>query len=92
MTDVTDKFSGIGVAIRSEVTGIKDGQTRSYCSTLAHENTSVAAGYGTGSIAELLLGGKLKKSGVHPVEEALTTDLFEETMQSRGIKLHQQWL
>lgn len=92
MTDVTDNFSGIGVAIRSEVTGIKDGKTKRYCSTLAHENTSVAAGYGTGSIAELLLGGKLDKPGVYPVEEALTTNLFEETMQSRGIILNKQWL
>ena len=92
MTDVTDNFSGIGVAIRSEVRGIKDGQAKSYFSTLAHENTSVAAGYGAGSIAEFLLGGKLKKPGVYPVEEALTTDLFEEAMQSRGMKVHQQWL
>ena len=92
MTDVTDNFSGIGVAIRSEVRGIKDGQAKSYFSTLAHENTSVAAGYGAGSIAEFLLGGKLKKPGVYPVEEALTTDLFEEAMQSRGMKVYQQWL
>jgi len=92
MTDVTDNFSGIGVAIRSEVMGIKDGQTKSYCSTLAHENTSVAAGYGTGSIAQLLLEGKLKKSGVYTVEEALSTDLFEEKMQSRNIRVNQRWL
>ena len=92
MTDITDNFSGIGVAIRSEVRGIKDGQAKSYFSTLAHENTSVAAGYGAGSIAEFLLGGKLKKPGVYPVEEALTTDLFEEAMQSRGMKVYQQWL
>ena len=92
MTDVTDNFSGIGVAIRSEVTGIKDSQTKTYCSTLAHENTAVASGYGTGSIAQLLLEGKLKKPGVYPVEEALPTDLFEETMRSRGIEINQQWL
>ena len=92
MTDVTDNFSGIGVAIRSKVTGIKDGQTKSYCSTLAHENTSVAAGYGTGSIAQFLLEGKLNKPGVYTVEEALSTDLFEEAMQSRGIDINKQWL
>ncbi|MGB3635991.1 MAG: saccharopine dehydrogenase NADP-binding domain-containing protein [Rivularia sp. (in: cyanobacteria)] len=92
MTDVTDNFSGIGVAIRSEVTGIKDNQTKSYCSTLAHENTSIAAGYGTGSIAELLLEAKLNKPGVYTVEEALSTDLFEEAMQSRGIYINKQWL
>lgn len=92
MTDVTNNISGIGVAIRSEVTGIKDGQTAVYCSTLAHENTAIAAGYGTGSIVQLLLEGKLKKSGVYPVEEALSTDLFEEMMQSRGLNINQEWL
>jgi saccharopine dehydrogenase-like NADP-dependent oxidoreductase len=92
MTDVTDNLSGIGVAIRSEVTGIKDGKTKSYCSTLAHQNTAVASGYGTGSIAQLLLEGKLNKPGVFTVEEALSTDLFEEMMQSRGININQQWL
>jgi saccharopine dehydrogenase-like NADP-dependent oxidoreductase len=92
MTDVTDNLSGIGVAIRSEVTGIKDGKTKSYCSTLAHQNTAVASGYGTGSIAQLLLEGKLNKPGVFTIEEALSTDLFEETMQSRGININQQWL
>lgn len=92
MTDVTNRFSGIGVAIRSEVTGEKSGQPAAYCSTLVHENTAVASGYGTGSIAQLLLDGKLKQPGVWPVEQALPTDLFEQTMQSRGVKIYQQWL
>ncbi len=92
MTDVTNRFSGIGVAIRSEVTGRKDGQPASYCSTLVHENTAIASGCGTGSIAQLLLEGKLKKPGVWPVEQVLPTDLFEQAMQSRGIKIHQEWL
>lgn len=92
MTNFSDRFSGIGVAIRSEVTGEKDGKTANYCSTLVHENTSIAAAYGTGSIAELMLNGKLKKPGVWPVEQALTTDLFEQTMESRGIKIQEDWL
>jgi saccharopine dehydrogenase-like NADP-dependent oxidoreductase len=92
MTDVTNRFSGIGVAIRSEVTGRKGGQPASYCSTLVHENTAIASGCGTGSIAQLLLDGKLKKPGVWPVEQALPSDLFEYTMQSRGIKIQQGWL
>jgi saccharopine dehydrogenase-like NADP-dependent oxidoreductase len=91
MTNVTNQFSGIGVAIRSEVTGYKEGQAAGYCSTLVHENTAIASGIGTGSIAQLLLEGKLKKPGVWPVEQALPTDLFEQTMQSRGIKIHQEW-
>jgi len=88
MTSVSDRFSGIGVAIRSEVTGHKDGEFASVCSTLVHENTAVSAGAGTGSIAELMLMGKLNKPGVWPVEQALSTELFEQTMQSRGIKIH----
>lgn len=92
MTDVTNPFSGIGVAIRSEVTGRKDGQAAGYCSTLVHENTAIASGCGTGSIAQMLLDGKLKKPGVWSVEEALPTDLFEQAMQSRGINIHQEWL
>ena len=59
---------------------------------MAHENTAIAAGYGTGSIVQLLLEGKLEQPGVYPVEEALSTDLFEETMQARGIEINQQWL
>jgi saccharopine dehydrogenase-like NADP-dependent oxidoreductase len=90
MTDVTNRFSGIGVAIRSEVTGLKDGQQASYCSTLIHDNTAIAAGCGTGSIAQLLLSGKLKHPGVSTVEQALPTDLFEQTMASRNIHIQQQ--
>ncbi|BBD66718.1 saccharopine dehydrogenase [Nostoc commune NIES-4072] len=92
MTDVTNNFTGIGVAVRSEVTGQKDGETAVYCSTVVHENTAVASGCGTGSIAQLLLERKLKKPGVFAVEEALPTNLFEKVMQSRGIKVNHSWL
>jgi saccharopine dehydrogenase-like NADP-dependent oxidoreductase len=87
MTDITDKFSGIGVAIRAEVTGIKDNQEITVCSTLFHENTAIAAGIGAGSIAQLILQGRLNKPGIYPVEEALSTDLFEEVMEGRGINI-----
>lgn len=92
MTDVTNQFTGIGVAVRSEITGIKNGETAIFCSNLVHENTAVISGHGTGSIAQLLLEGKLKHPGVTPVEEALPTDLFIESMQSRGIKIQHDWL
>ncbi|WP_026734171.1 saccharopine dehydrogenase family protein [Fischerella sp. PCC 9605] len=92
MTDVTDRFTGIGVAVRSEVTGQKNGQQAVYCSTLVHENTAAAAGCGTGSIAQFLLEGTLKKPGVWPVEEALPTDLFAQAMQSRRIIIQQGWI
>ncbi len=89
MTGVTDRFSGIGVGIRSEVSGQKEGQSVRCCSTLVHDNTAIAAGAGTGTLAELMLAGKLQKPGVWPVEQALSTELFHQTMQSRGIEIHQ---
>jgi saccharopine dehydrogenase-like NADP-dependent oxidoreductase len=88
MTSVTDRFSGIGVVIRSEVSGQKDGNSTSVCSTLVHENTAVAAGAGTGSIAELMLMGKVNQPGVWPVEQVLSTELFVQTMQSRGLQIN----
>ncbi len=92
MTDVTNRFSGIGVAVRSEVTGRKNGQLARHCSTLIHENTAIASGCGTGGIAQLLLDGRLKKPGVWTVEQALPTHLFTQTMQSRNFKIQQEWL
>jgi saccharopine dehydrogenase-like NADP-dependent oxidoreductase len=91
MTNITDKFSGIGVAIRAEVTGIKDNQETTIYSTLSHENTAIAAGIGAGSIGQLILEERLKKPGVYPVEEALSTDLFENIMETRGIKIEKNW-
>jgi saccharopine dehydrogenase-like NADP-dependent oxidoreductase len=90
MTSFTDKFSGVGVAMRAEIKGKKDNKEVKYCSTLVHENTAVAAGYGTGSIAQLVLEGKLNKPGIFPIEQALPTSLFEEAMASRGVKIDRQ--
>ena len=92
MTDVTDRYSGIGVAVRSQVTGEKDGKPAQVCSTLVYENTAIAAGKGTGSVAELLLSGQLQNPGVWAIEEALSTELFEQTLQSRGIQIQSHWI
>lgn len=92
MTAVTDRFSGVGVAMRAEVSGQKAGQSARYCSTVVHDNTATAAGYGTGSLAQLILSGKLGKPGVWAVEQALPTELFEQAMQSRGMAIEQAWL
>ena len=91
MTSVTDRFSGVGVAMRAEVSGKKAGNPVRYSSTFVHPNTAIAVGYGTGSLAELMLSGKVVKPGVWAVEQALPTDLFEQAMQSRNVKLEQQW-
>lgn len=92
MTSVTDRFSGIGVAMRAEVSGARAGTLVRSCSTFVHDNTATAAGYGTGSLAELVLSGQLSKPGVWAVEQALPTHLFEQAMQSRGVTIQQHWL
>ncbi|MCU0537268.1 MAG: saccharopine dehydrogenase NADP-binding domain-containing protein [Hydrococcus sp. Prado102] len=90
MTSVTDKISGIGVAMRAEIAGKKYNKAVKYCSTLVHDNTAIAAGYGTGSIAQFLLEGKLNKPGIFPVEQVLSTELFERAMASRGVEIHRE--
>lgn len=92
MTQFSDRFSGIEVAIRSEVTGLKHGQSVRCISTMVHPNTACAAGIGTGTIAELLLCGVLKKPGVWTPEQAVSTVIFEAAMQNRGIEIQQQLL
>jgi saccharopine dehydrogenase-like NADP-dependent oxidoreductase len=87
MTKVTDRFSGIGVAMRAEITGYKDSQPYRYCSTMVHHDTAIAAGAGTGAIAQLILEGRLKQPGIYPVEQALSTELFVEMMNNRGISI-----
>jgi saccharopine dehydrogenase-like NADP-dependent oxidoreductase len=87
MTDVSDRFSGIGVAIRSEVTGKKHGQATRSVSTLVHPNTAIAAACGTGSVAQLLLSGQLSKPGVWVVEQAVPTELFLQTLHQRGLNI-----
>ena len=91
MTAVTDGASGIGVAMRSDVFGQKAGQPAQYTSSFVHEHTATAVGYGTGSLAELVLDEKLSKPGVWAVEQALPTHLFEQAMQSRGVVIQQNW-
>ena len=87
MTKVTDRFSGIGVAMRAEITGTKEGQPHTYCSTMVHPDTAIAAGAGTGSIAQLLLARKLNQPGIYPVEQALSTELFVQCMASRQLEI-----
>lgn len=87
MTGVTNSFSGVGVAVRSQVSGIKNGKPAQVCSIALHDNAAAATGIGTGSIAQLILEGKLTKPGVWSVEQALSTELFERSMESRHLKI-----
>lgn len=90
MTQLSDRISGIGITIRSQVTGYQENQPVTVVSTLVHENTAAAAGAGTGSIAQFILAGQLRKPGVWSVEQALATELFEQAMQHRKINIHLQ--
>lgn len=92
MTAFTNVFTGTGVAVRSEVSGLKNGKPARIFSTVVHDNAAVATGIGTGSIAELILKGKLDKPGVWPQEQAVSTVLFEQLMQVRGLQITQGWL
>jgi saccharopine dehydrogenase-like NADP-dependent oxidoreductase len=89
MTDLTDRFSGIGVAVRAEVRGRKEEKAVAHFSTFVHKSAAIATGIGTGSVSQLILSGQIKKPGVWPVEQALSTQLFEETLQHRGLAVQQ---
>ena len=85
MTQITDRFSGTGIAIRLVTQGHCQGQATTYLATVTHPDTAEAAGYGTGSVAQLMLSGELSAPGVWPVEQALSTALFEKTLATRGL-------
>lgn len=85
MTRVTDRWSGIGVAMSATITGKKGGKAAKYCATMVHGNTAIAAGAGTGMVAQALLAGQLQQPGIYPIEQVFPTDLFTQSCQSRGI-------
>ncbi|MFM7427671.1 MAG: saccharopine dehydrogenase NADP-binding domain-containing protein [Elainella sp.] len=89
MTGISDRFTGIGVAIQAEVSGEAQGQPARHVSSFTHVNTAVAAGQGTGNVAQFLLSGELRQPGVWSVEQALPNDLFLRAMQSRGLEIEQ---
>ncbi|MEO1400843.1 MAG: saccharopine dehydrogenase NADP-binding domain-containing protein [Cyanobacteria bacterium J06635_1] len=92
MTQITDRFSGTGIAMRFAIAGIKDGAPKTYLVTATHPDTAQVAGHGTGSLAQLILSGQVHKPGIWPVEQCLSTSLFEQTMAQRGLTFSQQWL
>jgi saccharopine dehydrogenase-like NADP-dependent oxidoreductase len=88
-TQVSDRWSGVGVAICSQVEGVKNSQPATVSSNLFLPDTAIAAGYGTGSLAQLLLTGELNQPGVWTVEEVLPTALFERVMGQRNVTINQ---
>ena len=92
MTEITDPKTGVGIAMRMQIDGEKEGQPATYLATFDHEDTAFCAGCGTGAIAQLILSKQLSKPGVWPVEQALTTPLFEETLAQRRLSIESQIL
>ena len=90
MTQVTDPKTGVGIAMRMKIDGEKNGKAASYLATFDHEDTAFCAGCGTGAIAQLILNGHLTKPGVWPVEQALSTELFEQTLAQRKLTIKQK--
>jgi saccharopine dehydrogenase-like NADP-dependent oxidoreductase len=88
MTQLSDRWSGIGVAIRSEVKGLRGGVPTTVCSTVVHPNTAIAAGAGAGMMAAELLK-KSYPTGVFPIERCLETPEFQCAMQQRNIDIRQ---
>ncbi|MEM6252737.1 MAG: saccharopine dehydrogenase NADP-binding domain-containing protein [Cyanobacteria bacterium P01_D01_bin.156] len=87
MTQVSDRFSGTGIAMRLAIQGHRHGVPATYLATATHPDTAATAGYGTGSVAQLILDGRLVQPGVWPVEQALSTSLFEETLAERQFSI-----
>jgi saccharopine dehydrogenase-like NADP-dependent oxidoreductase len=92
MTEVSDRFSGTGVAVRAQVIGEKEGSRVGYCANFVHPNAAVATGYGTGSIAQFILSGQINQPGVWAVEQVLTTELFEHSMNQRNSTIQRSWV
>ncbi|MBF2035768.1 MAG: saccharopine dehydrogenase NADP-binding domain-containing protein [Leptolyngbyaceae cyanobacterium T60_A2020_046] len=87
MTTVSDRFSGVGIAMRADIEGEHWGQPSRYTATVVHPDTAAIAGIGTGSIAQSILAGRLCCPGVWPVEQAVPTVVFEETLAERGVAI-----
>ncbi|MBE9137879.1 saccharopine dehydrogenase NADP-binding domain-containing protein [Nodosilinea sp. LEGE 07088] len=90
MTQVSDRFSGIGIAMRADVQGQQGGAPTTVTSTFACPDTAYAAGAGAGSVAQLLLTGQLHKPGVWPVEQAVTTPQFLSTLRQRELAIQRR--
>ncbi|WP_008317457.1 saccharopine dehydrogenase family protein [Leptolyngbya sp. PCC 6406] len=84
MTQISDRWSGVGIAMVVTLTGHNQNRPIQYQASFAHTDTAQAAGWGTGSIAQALLAGTLQAPGVWPVEQVWPTAQFQRTLAQRG--------
>lgn len=96
MTQLSDRWSGIGIAMRLAITGEilteSASKAATYLATCTHPDTAQAAGFGTGAVAESILSGQLTQPGVWPVEKGVPTAQFASAMVERGLNIQQRWL
>lgn len=88
MTLVSDRLTGVGVAMRAIVTGVRDGQPLQIQVDFSHGNTAIAAGRGVGMAAELLLQQAITKKGIFPIEQIIPSDLFLALAKKRNLAIH----
>lgn len=92
MTQITDRFTGLDIALRLAITGVKNDQPATYLATFTHPNTAEVAGMGTGSVVESILSEKIARPGVHTVEQVMDTSLFQAICQQRDLAIEAQFL
>jgi saccharopine dehydrogenase-like NADP-dependent oxidoreductase len=91
MTKISDRFSGVGIAVKVEVSGVKAGKSMTAFSQFSHPNTAKACGMGTGMIAQSILTGQLQKPGVSTVETAFPTSLFHQGLALRSLEIYRDF-
>lgn len=84
MTQVSDRFSGTGIAMRVDVTGQWQRQPTTTTLTFTHPDTAAAVGAGTGLVAQQILGG-FRQPGVWPIEQTLSTHALTVGLEQRGL-------
>lgn len=85
MTQLTDLYTGLGVAMVAQVQGQRQGQPTTATVTFSHPQMIRTVGAGTGSLAQLILTGQWSKPGVWPVEQAIPSELFLKTLHQRQL-------
>jgi len=86
----SERWSGIGLAMRAQVSGERAGAPARADLRVVHSDTAAAAGAGAGSLVQLMLQGELAQPGVWPIERALPLERYREVLAQRGIAIQQQ--
>jgi saccharopine dehydrogenase-like NADP-dependent oxidoreductase len=88
MTQVSDRLTGVGVAMRAIITGTKDGQPMQVQVNFVHDHTAIAAGQGVGMVAELLLTQQITQKGLYPIEQVIPSNLFLDMAKKRNLTIN----